>query len=330
MPLPADVFVPDTPAWEAPRTDPAALAAVATDTLRYLQDPRGTPASAGLLAADVEETLALVAAAGELLRDPAWLTRCFDAWRWHPDSPKWGGALRLTRYLVYETDGRASPDPAHDHALWAVPDDEAGLSPADALARRDALLRYRYTRQQVAAGVYREGGEAAGRARPLVWLSHDDHEQAILQGTTAVHLDGGTHLFNVDRDNGIPYARGVTDTRLQRRYWYFREIDAVRGWGVDPVPKIRLAPEVAVAGDLEDIGLGRLIALRTRDGLRLVVLADTGGAFTGNLHQLDLYTGIFPSSDAFTRATASIGDTAEVWLLVRKPGAERCMAATGR
>ncbi|MFZ5476947.1 MAG: hypothetical protein ACOZNI_09255 [Myxococcota bacterium] len=296
-------FVADAPVFEAPLTDPSALAAVAADTLRYVREAGGKDPHAPDAA--VVDTLSLVVSAGDALRDPAFLARCFSARRWIPDTRRWGGDLRLTRYLVYEVDGRTSPDAAHAHALWASPADE---------------LRLRYTRQDVAAGVYREGGEAAGRATPLVWLAHHDHEQAILQGTTAVRLPDGVRLFNVDRDNGIPYDRTVTDTTKQRRYWYFRETDAVRGWGVPGVPKIRLEPEVAVAGDLENVGLGRLLALRTRDGLRLVVLADTGGAFQPNLHQLDLYTGVFPSAKAFHAATSAIGDTATAWVLERKEG----------
>ena len=74
----------------------------------------------------------------------------------------------------------------------------------------------------------------------------------------------------------------------------------------------------AVAGDLYNLGVGRLIALRNADGLRLVVLADTGGAFQPNLHQLDLYTGFFPSWSEFSKATAAVGDEAEAWLLVRR------------
>jgi hypothetical protein len=320
VPLPS-VFVADTPAWTAPVTDPAALRSVAVDTLRYLEAARGVdPLVTG--DADIVATLRALAAAPSV--DPAWLGRCFQAYRWHPDSTRWGGELRLTRYLVYEVEGAGAADSAHPRALWAVPHDEAGLSEAEAQARSGELLRYRYTRQDVAAGVYDVGGASAGAADPLVWLSQEAHEQALLQGTTAVQTPEGVRLFNVDRSNGIPYDRALSDTTKQRRYWYFRETDRVRGWGVAPVPKIALAPEVAVAGDLAALGLGRVFALRSDDGVRIVVLADTGGAFEGNLHQLDLYSGIFPSASAFHAATDRVGDTAEAWALVVREGVDGC------
>ncbi|MDP2305469.1 MAG: hypothetical protein Q8P18_05535 [Pseudomonadota bacterium] len=327
----------EAPPWSAPRAPSADLGAVAADTLRTLTAAPGV--GAGLPGAftsptAVADTLAFVArvatedaaTGADRLADPSFLASCFDTWRWVPDVQRPGDALRLTRYLVYAVDGRPTPDATHEHALWAVPRDEDGLSVAQADARRDALDRFRYTRQEVSAGVYREGGAAAGRADPLVWLTHAHHEEALMQGTVAVTLPDGAapRLYNVHRDNGIPYQRGLSDTRLQRRYWYFRPMDAVRGWGPEPVPGPSLRPSVAVAGDLDALGFGRLLALRSADGLRLVVLADTGGAFTGNLHQLDLYMGVYPSRAAFETATAGVGDTAAAWVMTARVGAAGC------
>ncbi len=340
-------FRPEAPPWSAPRAPSADLGAVAADTLRTLTAAPGVgPGLPGAFTGPtaVADTLAFVArvttedaaTGADRLADPSFLAACFDTWRWVPDVPRPGEALRLTRYLVYAVDGRLTPDATHDHALWAVPRDEAGLSVTEAAARGGALDRFRYTRQDVSAGVYRDGGAAAGRADPLVWLTHANHEEALMQGTIAVTVPsppagntaGATNpaprLYNVHRDNGIPYQRGVTDTRQQRRYWYFRAMDAVRGWGPEPVPGPSLRPFVAVAGDLDALGFGRLLALRSADGLRLVVLADTGGAFTGNLHQLDLYTGVHPSRAAFDTATAGVGETAAAWVMTARIGAVGC------
>jgi hypothetical protein len=314
--------------------------AVVTDAQRALAEMRQQALdarAAGLPAAfegDPAATLRWVqaiaaadAASGrDRLADPAFLSRCTQTWRWIPATPRAGESIRLTRYLVYAVQGREAPEGNFQHALWALPDDEAGLDAAQAEAKRATLDRYRYTRQDVAAGVYRDGA-AAGRANPLVWLSHGDHEQALLQGTVSVALPGGaSRLYNVHRNNGIAYDRSLTDTRQQRRYWYFRAIDAVRGWAAEPVAGPALRPFVAVAGDLDALGFGRLLALRTADGLRLVVLADTGGAFDGNLSQLDLYTGIFPSHAAFSAATGAIGDTAQAWIVTAAPEREGCGA----
>lgn len=309
------------------------VSAVAVDTLRYIEKYHPTDFAPGALlpgvsADSARHTLRRVAGAGAQLADPAYLERCFSALRWVPDSEKWGGKIRLTRYLVYEVAGADSPTSTYSHALYATPSDETGLSLPDALLRRDTLDRFKFTRQDIASGVFREGGSAAGRAKPLVWLTHNDHEQAILQGTVSVRTAASTRLFNVDRDNGIPYDRAVTDTKKQRRYWYFRETDAVRGAGEAGEVKVALQPGAAVAGDLENIGLGTFIALQAEDGLHLVVVADTGGAFQPNLHQLDLYTGAFPSHSAFSTATSKIGDTATAYILLAKPDVAGCDAVS--
>ncbi|MDP2314308.1 MAG: hypothetical protein Q8P41_15505 [Pseudomonadota bacterium] len=330
-------FRPGAPTWTAPRAPSTALAAVAADTLRVLQ--AAPTLRAGLPGAftsptAVADTLAFVArvaaedaaTGADRLADPAFLGACFDTVRWVPDVARPGDTIRVTRYLVYAVAGRVTADAAHTHALLSLPDDEAGLTADAAEARRATLLRYRYTRQDVAAGVYRAGGAAAGRAPPLVWLTERNHEEALLQGTIAVTVPGepAARLYNVHRNNGIAYRRAVTDTRLQPRYWYFRAMDAVRGWAPEPVPGPALLPDVAVAGDLDALGFGRLLALQNADGLRLVVLADTGGAFAGNLHQLDLYTGVHPSRAAFDAATSGVGETAPAWVLTARVGAPGC------
>jgi hypothetical protein len=336
-PVTPERFRPEAPPWSAPRAPSAELGAVAADTLRVLAAAPGvTQGLPGAFtgATTVADTLAFVTrvaaedatTGADRLADPTFLATCFDTWRWVPDVARTGEALRLTRYLVYAVDGRATPDTTHGHALWAVPNDEAGLSVTQADTQRATLDRFRYTRQDVSAGVYREGGAAAGRADPLVWLTHAHHEEALMQGTIAVTLPdtAAPRLYNVHRHNGIPYQRGVTDTRQQRRYWYFRPMDAVRGWAPEAVPGPNLRPFVAVAGDLDALGFGRLLALKSADGLRLVVLADTGGAFTGNLHQLDLYTGVYPSRAAFDTATAKVGETAAAWVMTARVGAAGC------
>lgn len=302
------------------------LASVAQDTLRYLQaspyDPTigpGLLSDLGWSTADTQRSLELVLDWSqqhpERLSDPAWLGKCFAAVQWKPDAGR--ERLRLTRYLIYEVEGRMSPDAEHPYALYALPMDEQGLSEVQAEEKKAELLRFRYSRQDVLAGVYRSGGASENRAPSLVWLSLKDHEQALMQGSVRVTLPGDpqARLYNVHRPNGIPYDRGIKETTLQPRYWYFRALDRVRGWGVEPVPGIALEPMASVAGDHYNLGLGRLIALRNQDGLRLVVLADTGGAFQPNLHQLDLYTGFFPSYSAFSQATAAVGDQADAWLL---------------
>jgi hypothetical protein len=79
-----------------------------------------------------------------------------------------------------------------------------------------------------------------------------------------------------------------------------------------------LAPRAAVAGDLANLGLGLVLALDSGTETRLVVLADTGGAFAQNLFQLDLYSGVFPDQETYARETADLPDQVDAWVLVAR------------
>lgn len=304
--------------WPAARlqTDPADLKRVAGATAAWLRaHPDDPGATAGALAdvkvkpLDVLRTLdTIVAMTDAELADPAVLAARFQTWRWTPDVE--GAAatkiavtdrIRLTRYLVYRAEGSPTRTAAHDTALYAAPADPT-----------------RFTRSEVRAGVYRPGGEAAGEASPLVWLSRRDANRALMQGSTEVHVpDAPATVFNVHRHNNIPYVRGLKDPDLQDRYWYFRAVDQVRGYGTED--KIPLAPWVSVAGDPANLGIGQIVALELHDGLQLAVLSDTGGAFQPNLFQLDLYTGTWAEHAAFKEGTRRVPDRVPAWILVARP-----------
>lgn len=101
-----------------------------------------------------------------------------------------------------------------------------------------------------------------------------------MQGTILVQFTDGTEaFFNVDRNNDIPFVKGV-DPYEQRRYWYFREVPFLKGYGSTIENKINTQPEVTFAGDVWNIGLGRVIVVEDTQGgqpkLRLGVIADTG------------------------------------------------------
>lgn len=327
------VFAPAPLAATRVDGDPAALGAVAAEAARYLSEVSDPVAGAdgvlgelGLTVQDRIDTLRLIARVAEedrgephpRLSDPAWLAEQLQLYDWRPPGAE---TLRITRYYVPQIAGSAARVPGYDTPLYAVPDDEASLDEASA-AQATGLLRQRYTRQQVLNGVYQPGGEAAGRAAPLVWLTRADALNALMQGTVEVRQpDGVTRTFNVHRNNGMPYVRGQS-SEAQRAYWYFREVQGALGWGADAATKVRLQPGASVAGDVWNLGLGAVIALRWTgpDGpaMRLVVLADSGGAFHGNLGQLDLYGGAFPTASALYAATAAVPQRVRGGVVVRR------------
>jgi len=192
---------------------------------------------------------------------------------------------------------------------------------AEALRRKEKLSRFRYTRQMVMAGAYDRGG-----AKPLVWLTRDGLQTASMQGTIAVRLPDRTiKYFNVDRDNGRPYNPALKNPDEQERYWYFAEVPAVKGYGLDVTSMVDIYPGVALAGDVENLGLGLVIGLRSpgpRSGARQVhlgILADTGGAFSANLSQLDYFLGTFSSDAAFRKASGKFPEYADAFLFIKKP-----------
>ncbi len=306
-------------------TDPVDLGAVAAATAKLMreqlaEDPDAVDAGMfselGVSIFDVIETLELVARVAsadqgnvdQRLLDPQWLLTTFEVLRWAPDTAAaaarkvslTGSQIRLTKYLVYQVEGSLERSEVFDTALYADPGDEQ---------------RARWTRPEVYAGVFDVGGTATGAAVPLVWLSREGVNQALMQGTIEVRLpNGGTHLFNVHRNNGRAYDPGQRDGNLQERYWYFRKVDGVLG-----IHGIPLRAEAAVAGDVFNVGLGKLVALRTHDDeLRLAVLADTGGAFQPNLFQLDWLAGAFPDHAAFAAHTKDLPTRVPAAVLIRR------------
>lgn len=323
---PSAVFQPAR--WPTPtplRTDPAALGQVAADTAAWMRahpsDPAvqpGLPGALGVSLDRVLRTLDLVASLAatdpNALLDPTQLAARFELFAWTPHQADAGAPskhpdLRLTRYLVYEEPGCPTRTATCTHALYAAPADD-GQSPAPHL---------RYSRPQVIGGVYEPGGAAAGRATPLVWLSEQGVYRALMQGTVSVRLpDGSSALFNVHRHNGIPYDREQRDSSKQARYWYFQPVDHLLGYGPEGLDRVPLQPGVSVAGDVYNLGLGKLVLLHVPGGPRLAVLSDTGGAFQPNLHQLDLLTGIYPSHEAYLAANTHLPDRVPASLVLAR------------
>ncbi len=314
---PAELFAVEEPDWQQRSfaTDPQDLGFVARSALLYLDIHEGKDpaASAGLFAPlgvdlqRVKDTLQFVVEVAaqdrgeseQRLQDPAFIQEHFELWRWTADLEGAAlrrialdpGEVRLTRYLIYQVEGRPHPDEDFDHALYGDPGEP---------------WRSLFTRQQVMEGAYQQG-EASGAAKPLVWLTAQGVYDALMQGTVEVKLpDGSKQLYNVAVNNGIPYDAAIQDPAQQSRYWYFDAVGHIRGYGATPDHRVTLLPHASVAGDIYNLGLGKLIALEMGGTVRLVVLSDTGGAFQPNLFQLDYLAGSYPGYTEFQRATENI------------------------
>ncbi|TVP65502.1 MAG: hypothetical protein EA343_03425 [Nodularia sp. (in: Bacteria)] len=247
------------------------------------------------------------------LQNPDFINTNFRVIKWSAHNPKnqKQNQVRITKYAVFEHTGSRTRTPAYNIPIYSLKEDNI----------TDKFYT-RYTKQDVLSGIYEPGGKEHGRVKPLAYLTRAGLEEALMQGTILINFTDGTQAyFNVDRNNGISYVPGLKATS-QRRYWYFRQVDAIKGYGHNIDAKISIKPGVTFAGDILNIGLGRIVVIEhTRNGrkhLQMGVMADTGGAFLPNLHQLDFLAGTFKNRQEFNRHIRQLPEYATAYFLVKK------------
>ena len=223
--------------------------------------------------------------------------------------------LLLTKYYIKKAKGSRLKTKESPYALYEIPFDEQSLTLEEADNKRADITRYRYTKQQAITGVL----DSLKLANPMIWLSREGLEDTLMQGTVMIEGEQGIQpsFYNVDRNNGIAYDRGIKKEQ-QGRYWYFKKTDGILGYGKDATYKIPIKPLVTVAGDLSYLGLGKLIMLTSKNEHRLVVLADTGGAFANNHYQLDYLGGYFYNWDDYINTYRHFPDYFEARILLLK------------
>lgn len=247
------------------------------------------------------------------LKDPNFINTYFQVMKWQPYNPQQPdqNQLRITKYAVFAHPGSRTKTAEFNTPLYQ-------LKP-EYLADQ---FYTQYSKQDILAGLYETGGKEQGKVEPLVYLTRQGLEDALLQGTILVQFqDGSSTFYNVDRNNGIAYIRGL-DQREQKRYWYFKQVNAIKGYGPKSEAKIPVRPGVTFAGDVLNIGLGKIIMLEHDAGgskqLKMGVLADTGGAFQPNLYQLDFLAGIFSSQAEFEQHVSTLPTYANAYILIKK------------
>ncbi|WP_299486304.1 hypothetical protein [Acaryochloris sp. IP29b_bin.137] len=282
----------------------------------------GILGTGGVTIQDIQDTLAFMITVLEQdialqrpsrLKDPNFINTHFQVIKWQPYNPQKPdqNQLRITKYAVFAHQGSRTKTAEFDTPLYQ-------LKPEFAV---DKFFQ-KYSKQDVLTGLYEPGGKEQGKVTPLAYLTRQGLEDALLQGTILIRFkDGSSAYFNVDRNNGIAYVRGLPQ-RQQKRYWYFKQVDAIRGYGPKTGAKIAVRPGVTFAGDVLNIGLGKIIMLEHNTGgvqqLNMGVLADTGGAFLPNLYQLDFLAGVFPSHDQFKQHISTLPAYANAYILIKK------------
>ena len=223
----------------------------------------------------------------------------------------------LTKYYTKLLTASAVKTPIYNQALYALPYDELALTLID--ANNDlTITRNKYTRQEIIAGALEE----KKLAKALIWLTEEALHDVLLQGTGVVEVNGERRYFNVHRNNGIAYDYAL-GKREQARYWYFSEVPSIMGYGETLDSKIAITPQVSFAGNVADLGLGKLFMVSYQQAdekiSRLGVLSDQGGAFDDNLFQLDLLVDSYYGWEDYHQANKQLPDYAKAWLMLMKP-----------
>ncbi|MBD2681106.1 MULTISPECIES: hypothetical protein [Nostoc] len=307
------------------------LLTVLVNTRKYFQDyasqdpdiqRTGVLATQGVTVQDVLQTLDFMSAIlkedisngrATRLQDPKFINDNFRVIKWTAYNPKnkQQKQLRITKYAVFTHTGSRKKTSTFNTGIYSLKDN----------SNTDKFYT-KYTKQDVLSGIYEPGGREFGKVQSLAYLTRTGLEEALMQGTVLINFtDGYKAFFNVDRNNGMAYIRGLKPT-AQKRYWYFREVDAIKGYGYKIDAKISIKPGVTFAGDVLNVGLGKVIVIeQTRGGrkhLQMGVMADTGGAFLPNLYQLDFLAGIFKNQKEFGQYVSQLPDYATAYFLVKK------------
>jgi len=224
--------------------------------------------------------------------------------------------ILMTKYYIHQAKAQTHKSQDYPQALYKLPLDEAELTLEQA-SKVNNLTRFKYTKQEILKGAL----DLPKQAEPLIFLSRKDLESSLMQGTVVADLNGEKKVFNVHRNNGIGYDRKVKPYE-QNRYWYFKQVQGILGYGKDANNKVTVIPEVTFAGDIYKLGLGHLLFTqfdyKNHSEYKMAILADTGGAFEDNLYQLDYLSGSYGGFKEYAAANRHLPDYISVWFMLLK------------
>jgi membrane-bound lytic murein transglycosylase len=264
------------------------------------------------------------------INDPTFLKKHFAFIKWKGDVrgarrnkvdlPKWfdegrlkNGKIKLTSYAMFRRKGSYCKTEKYSYPLYGI-----------ASKKFHDTWRLKFSKQKIFSGVLEEK-RFARDVKPMVWVRRDDVEEALMQGSIIIIMPNGKRrLFNAFKSNGFVYDKKIKDRRNQKKYWFFREIKKSKDAYSDRFLPFLKCGGAAFAGDLRNIGLGKIIALKyqhpktKRKEFKLGVLADRGSAFSNNLYQLDLFSGIFNSRDEFKKYLGQFPPSVNAYILKKK------------
>ncbi|KKP24172.1 MAG: hypothetical protein SZ59_C0002G0018 [candidate division TM6 bacterium GW2011_GWF2_28_16] len=249
--------------------------------------------------------------------DPIFLNNYFKFIKWSGDvdgakkhdKQIFDGAIYLTHYATFKLNGSYTKNSDYPFALYAIKNN------------LNNNWRYKISKQDVISGKL-ENSEYKNKILPLAWVTREGLEEALMQGTSIIKMPDNKELIVcVDKNNGLAYDNNIKDRKDQQRYWFFKVISKDKKFKKHNILNLG---GVVFAGDLYNIGLGKIIAIRYKNRvnenteIRLGVLADTGGAFVNNLYQLDFYGGIFSSYKEFYDWVWPMPKNVQAYVVIKK------------
>lgn len=227
------------------------------------------------------------------------------------------GKIKITKYAIFEFEVGRQISKKNNTEVYAIPE---WVNPTSGQSQ----YRLRYTKEQVFGGVYRVGGEAQGKAKPLAFTTKSNVELVMLQGTFVGCFEDGTRkIFGVAGTNEEPFEVAIKHAD-QKRYIYFKELDDFYGYGKIKEDKIKIEPGLTFAADVNNFGIGKLMLACYEDTVskkfkaKIGILADTGSAFADNSFHIDFLLGNYDSKKSFYKDADKIPSYCDVYILIKK------------
>ena len=278
---------------------------------------------------DVKETVVFLAKTAS--KNPGWLkthwfyNTFFDFYRLYSDGSScpakigklprgWKGSPehhRITTYRICKISGSHKKTKEHDFPLYSCPFDEQGKKPGYIREHKKTLTRFAYTRQQIV-----DGALEPGKAQIIAWVRSDGYNELVMQGSAVIDFEDGSPLqmFQVVVHN----EKNVGD-----KYWFIAPYEKRKPSKKYPV-KVDPIPGVSFAGNISELGFGKLLVmigknpLTLEEEMRIGMLVDTGHAFQDNLCKFDLFTGYFDNHEQSILHARQYPHTAQIYILIKK------------
>ena len=250
----------------------------------------------------------------------------FDFYRWYSDGtlcpvkigplPRgWKGSpenLRITKYRICKIHGSRIKTKKYCFPLYVQPVDEKGKTRAYVRDHQDEFVRFKYTKDGIVQGALNDDE----RTKVTAWVTTQGYEELAMQGSAVIDFEDHTipQTFQVVVANG---------KEGKDKYWFVAPYEKRKPSKKYPI-KVDPVPGVSFAGNIPDIGFGKVLVMVGKNPLtlekemRVGVLVDTGTAFQDNLCKLDLFTGYFEDHHLFDEHCKQYPHTAEVYILIKK------------